>query len=177
MKPQYYIGLMPKMTQELCTFVQQCSDLACYPQIRLPLHTTVYFLGTMSSYDKERVLTICEQIPLYNVRAKVTSVGYFGVPTHTCYLGLESPEILQLHEGFQQCADIHQDAFEYVPHLSLFFPQQKLSEQDKRLIEQWGKKMRTIEFEYLYVGSVYEGGTTIEYKKYCLAYEGKTVVL
>lgn len=141
-------------------------QLPSKPEIRFPLHTTLFFLGVLTRSQQTRVeawLDSREEIP--RITAEILGVRYFGDPVHTCYLALESQKIRALHEELQQFSDLHTDIFSFLPHLSLCFPKDSMDPEEKKQIEKLFAGEKRITFTHLSLGRVSEEGMSVQKEK------------
>jgi hypothetical protein len=56
MSKKYFIALLPDFSNDFYKKIESLYFLECYPEFKLPFHTTLFFLGKLNADDKKKVL-------------------------------------------------------------------------------------------------------------------------
>lgn len=164
MDEQYYIAALPKLSIEFYQAVEDVLRLPCYPEIRLPFHSTLYYLGNLTAQQKSSVIDWLRALELKAFTTKVVGVSFFqtGSVRHTCYLHLDSVYLNELNEQMANAfSHIHKDKFSFLPHLSICFPKLAITHEQVQKLEEIFSTVRDLDFRSIYLGSVIENVTRI----------------
>jgi len=164
MNQKYFIALLPNFSNDFYKKIESLHFLQCYPEIRLPFHTTLFFLGDLSLNNKKRVLNwLIKKNNCEKITAKIKKINSFrkNEKDFVYFLELNSEKIIKIHNELKRFSDIHKDSFDFTPHLSLFFPQKQLNKKDFLILQGLFKINSVIEFNGLFLGSVVNNVTHI----------------
>lgn len=168
MQPNYYIAALPILTTEFYRAIEDLQLIECYPEIRLPFHSTIYYLGKITDQQKSEVVQWLQSLNISSLQADVLGVEYFKTDNNPSvgFLKLQSNKLEQLNRDMaKQFSDIHQDQFSFLPHLSIFFPKEALKTEDIDRINQSFSKIEKIQFKAIYLGSEIDNVTNVSYIK------------
>ena len=170
MNPQYFIAALPTLPWAFYEKLEKLYSLTCYPEFRLPFHVTLFYFGELSDIQKIRVNEwLDDNKRIAKINAKIKGIDCFKKDKPFVYFfELESPELKQINSELNIFSDIHKDTFEFTPHLSLFFPQLELNEEDSKLLKNVFSEIETIEFNNIYLGSVINNITRIHKSISCI---------
>lgn len=121
--------------------------------VKLPLHVTLYFFPTLTRKSNKEVIrwlnASCRK-PNGPVVADIEEIECFakGRQDFVYYLPLKSKKIINLHHELRQIfKHIHTDQFLFIPHLSLFYPQQNLNGKEAKNIQKLFEGIKSISFD------------------------------
>lgn len=108
------------------------------PNVKLPLHATLYFFSQSSGNFKQRAIQWLKKIQQPGpVEVDVTGVSTFSKlgKEFVYILSFKSKSVNSLNTDINSVfKDSKKDRFAFTPHLSLFFPQKKIPERQKKKI-------------------------------------------
>ena len=164
MDEQYYIAALPNLSVEFYQAVEDVLRLPCYPEIRLPFHTTLYYLGNLTTQQKVSVIEGLHALELQAFTAKVVGLNFFQTDNfpHTCYLQLDSVYLNELNAQMAKAFGyIHKDKLAFLPHISICFPKLAITTAQLEELEQILSAVNSIDFKSIYLGSVIDNVTRI----------------
>jgi 2'-5' RNA ligase len=171
MIPQYYIAALPDLSLDFYKNLEKLYELECYPEIRLPFHVTLFYLGELNKKQKEKVLHWFDEkkeIPRIDARIKGMKSFDKEEQPFVYFLDLDSLELETLNKEFSVFSDIHKDSFSFIPHLSLFFPKLNIKQENNNFLKEIFKNINTISFKNIYLGSVIDNVTHIHKSIPCI---------
>ena len=164
MIPQYYIAALPDLSLDFYQNLEKLYELECYPEIRLPFHVTLFYLGELNKKQEEKVFNwFDEKKKIPRIEARIKGVKSFNKDEKpfVYFLDLDSLELETLNKEFSIFSDIHKDSFSFIPHISLFFPKFNTKQENNHFLEKIFKDMNTISLKKIYLGSVIDNVTHI----------------
>ena len=150
----FYIAALPKLSESFYKKIRELHGFDCHPEFRLPFHVTLFYLDRLTEDQADSVNAFLTdyKVSLENMTATVKGVNSFqqdGEP-FVYFLELESQVLNTINQDFsKKFSDIHKDQFNFIPHLSLFFPKFPLGSKNKSELEKLFSRMQTLEFEGL----------------------------
>ncbi len=166
MNKQFYIAALPFLSPAFYDKIERILFFRCYPEIRMPFHTTLYYFGKLSDRQQKEVNHWLENLDKTNIPSdvlveQVDSFQHYGVST-VYFLKLKSDRLTALNcELKMKFSDIHTEVHEFTPHISLFFPKIDLTQKEKKLLDEYFANISTISLKGLYLGSVVDHITEI----------------
>lgn len=162
----YFFCLLPKENSALHLKVKSLSKFIVSPEIKHPLHLTVYFLSKLNERQINKAEKWLDNVSLRSgIKAKVSKLSSFSKEgkEFVFFLGIESDVIEKLNSDlFNNFQDFHQDKFSFIAHVSMFYPQSSLSEQAKTALVNRFQDMQQISFDRLALASEKEGVIELE---------------
>ncbi len=168
MQERFYIAALPVLTCQLHQIIDQVQLIPCYPEIRLPFHTTLYYLDQITDQQKAAVVQWLSSLAIPAIEATVSKVDCFSRDdvAHTYFVRLQSLQLVDLNAQMEkEFSKIHTDQFSFLPHMSLFFPKLALSHQQTEALNNYFNNITKIEYQGIYLGSEVDNVTIIHYLK------------
>ena len=140
-------------------------SLRAFPYIKLPLHVTLYFFPVLTAKqytDVSMWLQKRGEMSKGPIIVDAESMRCFKKDDRdfVCHLPVFSEQIINLHDDlFARFKHIHTDSFDFVPHLSLFYPNRNLSEEEKAEVQNIYSEFQSITFDRVAFAAEKEHGT------------------
>ncbi|OGC81895.1 MAG: hypothetical protein A2V81_04340 [Candidatus Abawacabacteria bacterium RBG_16_42_10] len=131
----YFFALIP----DLSGLLDELQKLQGIKNITttLPLHLTLFYFGELNPINNKRVDQYFARLPeklTDKITLQVRGIDSFkdGQGKDTVFfLTVDSENVRKIHqELFSLFHDIHTDTFDFVPHISLAFPQKGITQQN-----------------------------------------------
>ncbi|MBU0766758.1 2'-5' RNA ligase family protein [Patescibacteria group bacterium] len=128
-------------------------ELHAFPYIKLPLHVTLYFFPALTAEKNPEASAWVRQAGETSkgpIVADIEKVSSFQRDGHdfVYYIPVFSKQIINLHDDlFARFKRIHTDPFDFVPHLSLFYPARNLQDEEKKKAQKLYAKFQSITFD------------------------------
>jgi 2'-5' RNA ligase len=139
-------------------------SLQVFPQIKLPLHLTLFYFPTIPHNAKDQAINwlhVTAQENQGGINANTSDIACFRKDDQdfVYYLPIASKRIFLLHKELHGIfKNTYEDAFEFIPHLSLFYPQKNLNENEKKAARKIFEGFGNIAFDQLALASEKNGG-------------------
>lgn len=130
-------------------------SIHAFPYIKLPLHITLYFFPESTSKNNADAIDWIQHAGRANkgpIVASTQDVRCFQKDGRdfVCYLPVSSEIILHLHDDLSnKFKHVHTDPFDFIPHLSLFYPDRNLTEEERSSVQKIYKDMGSMTFDRL----------------------------
>jgi len=140
-------------------------SIHAFPYIKLPLHITLYFFPESTSKNNADAIGWIQRAGWANkgsIVASTQSVRCFqkNGRDFVYYLPVSSEAILRLHDDlFSKFKHVHADSFDFIPHLSLFYPVRDLTEEEMDSVQKIYKDMASMKFNRLALAVEKKNGT------------------
>jgi 2'-5' RNA ligase len=139
--------------------------LHAFPYIKLPLHVTLYFFPALTAEKNSEAFAWVRQTGAASkgpIVADIEKVSYFQKDGHdfVYYIPVFSKQITNLHDDlFARFKHIHTDPFDFVPHLSLFYPARNLQDEENEKAKKLYAKFQSITFDRIALAAEKGNGT------------------
>lgn len=139
--------------------------LHAFPYIKLPLHVTLYFFPALTEEKNPEALAWVKQTGATSkgpIVADIEKVSSFQKDGHdfVYYIPVFSKQITNLHDNlFARFKHIHTDSFDFVPHLSLFYPARNLRDEEKKDVQKLYTNFQNITFDRIAFAAEKGNGT------------------
>lgn len=139
--------------------------LQVFPHIKLPLHVTLYFFPVLTLDKNTDVHDLVRDISRKcegPIAANTEGIRSFQKDggEFVYYLPVSSDQIISLHDSlYERFQHIHTDPFEFVPHLSLFYPDRNLNAQEKQSIQKLYEGIGSVTFDRIAFAAEKGNGT------------------
>lgn len=130
-------------------------SIHAFPCIKLPLHITLYFFPESASKNNADAIDWIQSASRASkcpIVASTQDVQCFQKDGQdfVYYLPVSSETILHLHDDLsEKFQHVHTDPFDFIPHLSLFYPDRNLTEDERHSVQQIYNDMANIKFDRL----------------------------
>jgi 2'-5' RNA ligase len=152
-----FLCLLPcqKDSVKLYERFNEIFSIGAFPVIKLPLHVTLYYFNNPTDENNKEILRWVNKYGgKFNeiVVADTEKIKSFAKDgsDFVYYLPLKSKKIFDLNnELYRTFEHIKVDQFPFIPHLSLFYPQQDLNKKDIKTIQKSFQDIKKISFDRL----------------------------
>ena len=140
-------------------------SIHAFSYIKLPLHITLYFFPESTSKNNADAIDWIQRAGRENkgpIIASTQDVRCFQKDGRdfVCYLPVSSETILHLHDDLSsKFKHVHTDSFDFTPHLSLFYPNRDLTEEERNSVEEICQDMGSMKFNRLALAAEKNTGT------------------
>lgn len=140
-------------------------SIHAFPYIKLPLHITLYFFPESTSKNNADAIDWIQYAGRASkgpIVANTQSVRCFQKDGRdfVWHLPVFSEAITHLHDDlFHKFKHVHTDPFDFIPHLSLFYPDRILTEEEMGSVQKIYKDMANMKFDRLAFAVEKKNGT------------------
>jgi len=140
-------------------------SIPAFPYIKLPLHITLYFFPESTLKNNADAIHWIQRVARTNKGPIVTcteGVRCFQKDGRDLvyYLPVTSEAVLHMHDDlYGKFKNVHADSFDFVPHLSLFYPDRNLTEEERNFAQKIYKDMESMTFDRLALATEKNTGT------------------
>lgn len=148
----YFIALLPKVSDTLYEKIINVLKFDTRSEVNFPLHLTLYyFYFLQDNRVVKNWITKFEKNPSKCFQAMIKGVSSFAhqEQEEVYFLDICAHEIYDLRQRLEVLKPFSQDIFSFHPHVSLIFPKQNLSIEEKEKIQDIFSDVQTIEFDRL----------------------------
>jgi len=166
-----FICLLPckKDAARLHRTFDELFSIHAFPYIKMPLHVTLYFFPVSTSknnIDAIHWIQRAGRASKCSIISSTQGIQYFQKKGRdfVCYLPITSRAIFRFHDNL--CGafkGVHADSLDFIPHLSLFYPDRNLTEEERDSVQKIYKDMESITFDRLALASAKKNGTHFLY--------------
>ncbi len=171
---KYYIAALPELPLNFYKNLEKLFELDCYPEVRLPFHVTLFYLGELTKKQYQEIENwFNKKKHIQKIEAKVKGINSFYKDDNpfVYFMELDSLDLERINKELEVFSHINKDHFSFIPHLSLFFPKINSKKVNINTLQKIFKNINTLSFKKIYLGSSVDNITHIHKSIPCLCTE------